>query len=134
MNSERCGHVMEIFPNGYKKYCLEHKYIHYNITDHDFIEFTDFEIGSYIEQETLYKNIIDKELKIVNKLYYLFINYMLSCSEKKVMRFTSVAGIEDFMKSSKCNYRDKRTYKNTENCVYLYTFIPEMTSNTDYNF
>ena len=134
MNSERCGHIMEIFENGYTRHCLEHKYIHYNITDHKFKEFTDDGINEYIEQETMYKNIIDKELKIVNRLYYLFINYMLSCSEKIIIKINSVESISEFMKSSKYHFREKNTYKNTENCVYLYKFIPELVDNEDYNF
>lgn len=134
MNSERCGHVMEIFENGYKRHCLEHKYIHYNIIEHKFKEFTDNEIDEYIEQETMYKNIIDKELKIVNKLYYLFINYMLSCSEKIVMKINSVNNISEFMKSSKYHFREKNAYKGTENCIYVYKFLPELCESSDYNF
>lgn len=70
-NNEICGHIIEEMPNGYKKYCDQHKYVHDN-SNHTFIFKTDAQI---LESEkfniklTHYQNYLNKIFQIALEYY-----------------------------------------------------------------
>lgn len=71
--SEKCGYLIKSYPNGFKKYCNEHKYLHATTCpEHEFV----FKTPKQISEERTYVTKLDYYQEYLNKLLESFQDIM----------------------------------------------------------
>ena len=108
-SSECCGYVLEEFPNGYLKFCNDHKYIHNNTTGHEFTPKTSEQISTEMEFESKYLTYQN----YINELFRILMEYVINKikGDYRVLRIRAdeISKINDILKSNYSCFKSRDT-------------------------
>lgn len=120
-NSENCAHVVREYPNGYKKYCNQHKYMHGNttektnhggflgVTDHEFV----FKTVEQIREEKILSTKLQHYQEYLNKLLELLYDLMINKIRRNYttirVNVDEILGLNDWLKMKKDCFKTRFT-------------------------
>lgn len=106
---EKCGHVVDRYPNGYLVYCNKHKYLHSHSdsSDHRFVQKTYEQMikerhhnGVYI----IYTNFVNH---LYHKLHSLFSHYLNNLYYKQTIHINDVVSLIEQMRQNPYIFKKK---------------------------
>jgi hypothetical protein len=133
--AELCGYILEEYPNGYKKYCNQHKYMHKTDLNHKFVTKTQEQVA----EESLFELKHQHYQNYINDLFRILMEYVINQLKRDYqvirIRAEDIWVINEILKKYQTCFKSRepiqQVIKNANNQYINQTFLDIYLDNQD---